>query len=105
MRVIRGSLCWEIFAGRKRSGDTERQHRPSVLEIAKGAFPGEVPGGAIAGSQEAPDRGENPGHEQGLFCKWVRRISLPLQGKIAGILNFAKTTLARRAKCPDLYAI
>jgi hypothetical protein len=73
----------EIFAGRKWGGDTKRQHRLSVLEIAKGAFPSEVPAPGIAGGQEAPDRGENRGHEQRLFCKWVRRIPLPPQRKFA----------------------
>jgi hypothetical protein len=64
-----------------------------VLEIAKAAFPGEVPAPGIAGGQEKPDRGGNRGQGRGLFCKWVQRISLPQQGKMAGILNFAKTTL------------
>lgn len=83
----------EIFAEWKPDGDGRWQHRLSVLEIAKGAFPGEVPARGIAGGQEAPDRGGNRGLEQGLFCKWVRRIPLLPQGKIAGILSFVKTTL------------
>jgi hypothetical protein len=83
----------EIFAGWKRDGDVERQHRLSVQEIAKGAFPGEVPAYGIAGGQEEPDRSGNRDRVRGLFCKSARRIPLLLQGKIAGILNLVKTTL------------
>jgi len=59
----------------------------------KDGIPREVPAEAIAGGQEVGDSGKIRGRARGLFCKWVRRNSLPPQGKTGELLIFAKTTL------------